>query len=74
MTHVNKKQSVEIDRSALRGGQEKSMKWVSFSCPLLEHTNVYGAKQSFSYWPEYFQFYKTFNRYKKHTTYKYSYL
>jgi hypothetical protein len=74
MARVNKKQSVEIDRSASGGGQEKSMKWVSFSCPLLEHTNFYGVKQSFSYWPEYFKLYKTFNRYKKHTTYKYSYL
>jgi len=41
---VNKKQSVEIDRSASSGGQKKPMKWVSFSCPLLEHTNFYGAK------------------------------
>jgi hypothetical protein len=74
MPRVNKKQSVEIDRSAPGRGQEKSMKWVGFSCPLLEHTSVYGAKQSFSYWPKYFKFYKTFNLYRKHTTYKYSYL
>jgi len=44
VTRVNKKQGVEIDRPASGGGQEKSMKWGSFYCPLLEHTNAYGPK------------------------------